>query len=322
MEIKPKFEPDYFWKNFRLGSELQISGSFIYNALFTLENMETFHYEEECFEFLYNMSIGIERLEKVAIILLEHDGSISQEFFEKSLITHHHVDLINRIGKKRELSLGKQHIKFLDILTNFYNTTRYDRFNFASVYRPPQDQKRLIAFISEELQIEIQTGLPFSTGVSDRIKKFIGKVVGKIASRLFEIVEAEARRLGTFTYEMPYQSKAFKVFRLKEYDFSTEKLMQREAMLYVLKNLRNDELKKFIDKLEPLPFSHLHSNVYLKSIMSFHGDRSVRNEMEYIYEEHKINPKRIADVMLLGTSTNFDEIKELDELFGPIDHDA
>lgn len=317
MEIKPTFDPDYFWKNFRLGSELQISGSFVYNGLWTLENMETFHYEEECFEFLYNISIGIERLEKVTIILVEHDGSIPQEQFERSLITHHHVDLINRIKRNRDLTLGKQHIKFLEILTNFYNSTRYDRFNFASVYRTPQDQQRLIQFISAELQIEIQTGLPFSTGVSERIKRFVGRIVGKITSQLFDIVEREAARLHTFTYEMPYNSKAFKIFKLQEYDFSKEKLMQREAMLYVLKNLQDDELKKFIDKLEPLHFNSMHSNVYLRSIMNFQGDRSVIDEMEYIYEEYKIDTKRIADVMLLGSSINFDMLKGLDDPFDP-----
>jgi hypothetical protein len=72
-------DPDYFWKNFRLGTELQISGSFIYNALYTLDNMQTFYYEAECFEFLYNMSVGFERLQKIAVILLEHDKNGHQE---------------------------------------------------------------------------------------------------------------------------------------------------------------------------------------------------------------------------------------------------
>jgi hypothetical protein len=321
MEIKPNFKPDYFWKNFRLGSELQISGSFIYNGLFTLENMETFHYEEECFEFLYNISIGIERLEKVAIILIEHNGSIPQEEFERSLITHHHVDLINRIKKNRNLDLGKQHVKFLEILTNFYNSTRYDRFNLSSVYRPPQDQQRLIRFVSEELNVEIKTGLPFSTPVSDRIKKFVGKIIGKIATQLFDIIEKEAVRIHTFTYEMPYESKAYKIFMIREFDFFKEKLMQREAMLYMLKKMPNDELKKFIDCIESLDFNNFHSNEYLKCIMNFQGHRMVIDEMEYLYEENKIDPKRIPGVMLLGSSFNFETSKELDDLFGPIPGD-
>ena len=318
MEIKAAFDADYFWKNFRLGSELQISGSFIYNGLFTLENMETFHYEEECFEFLYNISIGIERLEKVAIILIEHDGSVPQETFEKSLITHNHLELLNRIKKNRQLILGKQHIKFLEILTNFYKSVRYDRFNLTSVFQPPQDQQKLIQFISEELQMEIRTGIPFPTGASDRIKTFVGNIVGRIATQLFDIIESDATRLHTFTYEMPYDSKAFKIFRIREFDFSMEKLMQREALLFILKEMPNDELKKFINSIEPLKFNNFHTNEYLKSIMNFHGNRSVVDEMEHIYEDNKIDPNRISSVRLLGSSFNFEAMKELDDSFGPI----
>ncbi|MEO8149461.1 MAG: hypothetical protein ABI723_17610 [Bacteroidia bacterium] len=91
---------DFFWKNFRLGTELQISGSFIYNGLYALNNMETFYYEEECFELLYNLSVGLERLMKVAVVLIEHDSTESQEEFEKTLITHNHFELLNRIKKK------------------------------------------------------------------------------------------------------------------------------------------------------------------------------------------------------------------------------
>ena len=91
------YTPEYFWKNFRLGTELQISGSFIYNALYFFDQMEHFCNDEEIFEFLYNTSVGLERLEKIAIILLEHDSSMDQEEFEKTLITHSHLELLDRI---------------------------------------------------------------------------------------------------------------------------------------------------------------------------------------------------------------------------------
>ncbi len=134
-------DPHLFWKNFRLGTELQVSGSFIYNALYALENMETFYHEHECFEFLYNISVGIERLQKIAIILIEHNENKSQEEFEKSLITHNNLELLHRIKKVRKLNLGKQHNKFLALLDQFYNSARYDRYNLYSVYRPALDQK-------------------------------------------------------------------------------------------------------------------------------------------------------------------------------------
>ncbi len=307
-------DPNFFWKNFRLGTELQISGSFIYNAIYTLDNMETFYYEEECFEFLYNIAIGIERLQKIAIILIEHNGQTPQQDFERSLISHNHLLLLDRIKKKKTLNLGKQHIKFLSLLDDFYNSTRYDRYNLSSVYHPPQDQKRLIAFISEELAIEINIGLPFSSPVTLRIKKFLGKIIEKLATQLFEIVRTEAHRLKTSTYEMAYGTKAFKIFIAKEFDFETEKLMQKEVALFLLKKLPQDRLKEFIDDINPLDFGQLQTNKYFQSMFNCHTDRQVRDEMEYLYEEHDLKYDRVEKISPLGSNFNFDNLDYFDEL--------
>ncbi len=306
-------EPNYFWKNFRLGTELQISGAFIYNAIFMIENMQTFYYEQECFEFLYNISVGFERLQKIAIILIEHDSKQPQDEFERSLITHNQLELIKRIKKKKNLNLGKQHNKFLVLLDGFYNSTRYDRYSLSSVYHPNQDKQKLIQFISEGLKIEIKTELPFSTGVSDRMKEFVGKIISKIATQLYAIIREEANRLGTYTYEIVYNSKAFKIFIAKEFDFKKEKLMQREIALYLIKNFPNDELKKFIDTLEPLEFGQLRTNKYLKSIFNIHEDRAAMDEMEYLYEENGIKHKRVEEIMALGSEINFDHFEDFDE---------
>ncbi len=48
-----------FWKNFTLGDELHIAGRFIYNGLRTFHEMDTLHYEDEVFEVLYNLSVGL-----------------------------------------------------------------------------------------------------------------------------------------------------------------------------------------------------------------------------------------------------------------------
>lgn len=152
-------EKDYFWKNFILGTELQNSGTFIYNGIFHLDNIEYFRFEEECFEFLYNISVGIERLEKILIILIEHDNNIkSQEEFEKSLITHNHLDLLKRIKSERQLNFGKTHIRFLGLLASFYKSVRYERFNISSVYKPSQDKEKLVEFITSELKVELTQG--------------------------------------------------------------------------------------------------------------------------------------------------------------------
>jgi hypothetical protein len=71
-----------FWKNFNLGTELQVSGNFIYNSLSIFDKMETFYHEEEIFEFLYNLSVGIERLLKINVILIEHSDDIKKIFLK------------------------------------------------------------------------------------------------------------------------------------------------------------------------------------------------------------------------------------------------
>jgi hypothetical protein len=313
MRIELDSDPQFFWKNFRLGTELQISGSFIYNSIFTLENMETFYYEEECFEFLYNVSIGLERLLKIAVILIDHDEKQSQEEFEKSLITHNHLLLLDRIKKNRTINLGKQHNKFLALLDTFYRSVRYDRYSLSSVYRPSQDQRGLVDFISSELAIEITIGLPFSTGVTDNIKSFMGNIIGKISVQLFEIIRKEANGIGTHTYDMPYNSKAFKIFIAKEFSFLKEKLMQREVSLFLLKSLPDDNLKSHLDKLQPLAFGQLQTNKYFESMFNYHKDRQVRDEMEYLYEEHKMKYKRVDEIMVIGSNVNFDDFEDFIE---------
>lgn len=77
---------EFRWKNFSLGSELQVAGSFIYNGILAFDEMEHFYYEHEVFECLYQLAVGIERLAKVTVILLEHDPEMDHDDFEKSLI--------------------------------------------------------------------------------------------------------------------------------------------------------------------------------------------------------------------------------------------
>ncbi|MBO9682333.1 MAG: hypothetical protein J7502_06650 [Flavisolibacter sp.] len=158
----------------------------------------------------------------------------------------------------------------------------------------------------------------FSTGVTPNIKKFIGKIIGKIATELYDLIDDEAHRLQTYTYEIAYHSKAFKIFVAKEFDFIKEKLMQREVMLFLLKNLPNDQLKQFIDSIEPLTFEQLHTNKYFNDMFNFHKHRGVMDEMEFLYEENKLKYSRAEQLMVLGSDTNFDYFGDLNEFEGEL----
>lgn len=306
-------DPEFFWKNFRLGTELQIAGTFIYNGIYAFENMDTFHYQEECFEVLYQVSVGIERLLKVVVILIDHDATRSQEDFEKDLITHSHLELVRRIKKKRKLDLGKRQNKFLTLLTEFYKSMRYDRYSLASVYHPGQDRERMVKFFSTELNVVIETGMILTTAVSEKMKKFLGKVIGGLTAPLYELLTKEAGRLGIYTYEIASRSKAYKIFMAKEFDFSKEKLMQREVALYLLKSMPAGGFKNFLGKVKPLGFGQLGIDQYFESMFDIHKDRQVMDEMEYIYEEEKIDRSRAEWVMAIGSGMRFEEDENFEE---------
>src|SRR5665647_1495631 len=101
------------WKNFNLGEELSISGAFIYNGLRRFHEMQVLDHADEIFESLYNLSIGLERLLKIAVVLVEHKDDSDQEALEKSLITHNHLELMNRVREHCKLNLGPPHNEFL-----------------------------------------------------------------------------------------------------------------------------------------------------------------------------------------------------------------
>ncbi|EPX8935434.1 hypothetical protein ACW5X7_002835 [Morganella morganii] len=88
-----------FWQNFQLGSEIEIASNFIYDDLRNLHQIEHFGYETEIFNFLYNISVGVERFLKIAIILTEYNEDTEQDSFEKSFITHNHSELMSRYKK-------------------------------------------------------------------------------------------------------------------------------------------------------------------------------------------------------------------------------
>lgn len=321
--LQPEFEdPDFFWKNFRLGTELHVSGAFIYDALLLLDKMEHFNHEDECFTFLYYTAVGIERLEKIAIILLEHNPQTDQEKFEKSLITHNHLELIYRIKRQSTLKLGKVHNKFLQLLSDFYKTYRYDRYNLSSVFHPNQDKTKLTQFICDELQTKDNDCSFFTSEIiiDTRIRHFIGKTISKISTQLFEIIEEQARHLRLYTYEIRYESKAFKIFVSKEYSFDDERQCQKEVLVYLM-NKKNSEdvFTRYVNSIKPLDLEGEENNTYARFLFDFSKETIVTDEISQIYEDNEYGKDRTEAISLIGEDISFegfvclDNEDELDE---------
>lgn len=275
-----------YWKNFKLGKELDVSGRFIYNGLQSFHEMEHFAYEEEIFEFLYSISVGIERLLKVALILTEHNDAVDQKVFEKSLITHNHGELLKRIKNNHQTNFSKVHNEFLGLLSKFYKTYRYGRYDFESMVVNDWEKTEFIDFLNKYLSISIDITTPFSGTPNDtKIKKFIGKLVGKISADLYEIIWNEAHRLNIYTYEIRCPSKAFKIFIAKEYDFEKEDTLRRELLIYFLNSNNEGDQARFLRSIKPLNFDPALEGDYISCFDSNVKTIGIMDELECLYED-------------------------------------
>lgn len=279
--------PDEYWKNFNLGTELDIAGRFLFNGLQAFHEMRSFAAEEDAFEFLYGVAVGIERLLKIAVILTEHDKVVDQSEFEEGLITHSHQELVKRLKNNHEINFAGVHNEFIGILSSFYKSHRYGRYNLASVYGPARERDDLNAFLEKHLGIKIDIDGVFSVTHNERRhRKFIGKVISKIVLPVFQIVKREARRLNLYTYEIEYASKASKIFLRESFDFEDEDILQVELIAYFSSRGASGPNVSFIrDLIKPLPFDPALEADYLAALRSDYQKQRVLDELEANYED-------------------------------------
>lgn len=297
--------PDEYWKNFNLGTELDIAGRFLFNGLQAFHEMEHFATEEDAFEFLYSVAVGVERLLKIAVILTEHDTAVDQEAFEKSLITHTHQELILRLRAKHDLKFSARENEFIALLGRFYKSQRYGRYSINSVFAPAQERDELVKFLETHLDIKIDTSGWLTVTPNERKhRKFIGKVVSRIVNPVHEIVEDEARRLNIYTYEIDYRSKASKIFLSKKFDFEDEDILQAELIAYFLSNEACGPNAKLIrDLIKPLPLDPALEAEYLAALRSDRKKITVLDELESHYEDIT-NFKERRDLLEASTLEN------------------
>jgi len=304
-----------FWKNFELGTEIDIAGSFIFNGLRRLHEMESLYHESEVFEFLYNLAVGIERLLKVAVILIEHDEVVDQEEFEQSLITHSHQDLVRRVREKHEFRLASSDNEFLDLLGRFYRTHRYGRFAISAGSRS-SEKKLLHKFVGKNLDIEIRDEFPLLITPNDsQIRKFIGRRVAKITKRPYEIICEQASRLRLYTHELRSGSKAEKIFLREQFDFCDEDVLWRELLLFILHSDVSTGMIGFMKSLEPLPFDPGLISEYLQCFASEERKLQVLDELDHHYDDVENVKLRLEKISVIGASNVFFDDEEDDDEF-------
>lgn len=278
--------PEEWWKNFALGIELDASGTFIYNGIKSLDELNSFQHPVDTFEILYNLSVGIERLLKIAIILIEHDECSDIEALEKSLITHNTIELVNRVNAKKDLHLSGLHKEFLAILSKFYKTHRYGRYSLSSVPNITEEKTDFLEYIEKHLKVDLSINNEFSfIGNTDQIRKFIGKTVKKIISALFTVVNKESHRLNIYTTELRGGSKALRVFYGTRLDFIDERIKRKEILLYLMNQNTSGSHIDLLRSIEPLDFDEGQIPQYIQALLSDSALSFVGDEVDELYTD-------------------------------------
>ncbi|UDQ97933.1 hypothetical protein AAEX28_13200 [Lentisphaerota bacterium WC36G] len=300
-------EAKKFWQNYNLGKEIEIAGEFIVDGINIFNRIEYFSDEVKVFKFLYEVSVGIERLAKVALILL--DDSLLQEKIEKAGDTdsskhHNHIKLIQDIEKHQKLNLCQKHRALLHIFEKFYNNQRYRRleYHIKELGYTAKEIKELENFFINNFnhKKEFLTFDKEQLKNNDTIKRQIYTVVSEITKELYRAVSEQARKKSIYTYEVPYNSKAGDLFLRSTYSSSDKNELKTNAELdeltkkEVIVALINHEKSKFgeseecDDEIEddyPQPFDIIE---IIKSIKPIQFDESMVGLIMALFDHHKL----------------------------------
>ena len=315
----------WIYKNFNMGQELDISGEFIYDGIAALNEMKCIFEGSPLFSFLYHTSVGIERLQKIIIVLFENINSDEYEKFEKSLITHSHQDLHARIKKNAKINFNSRENDLLTLLTRFYKGARYNRFNVVN--SGCKEEELLVEFVEKYLKpSEIEHHFISSKiVVNESVKDLIGKTIGNISSKYYALLRAGANKNGTFTYELVSDSKAEKIFlnNYRKNSLQDMKITESIAVKELVTCIRNaDEtcaFFRFLDTVEPLGFDVNLINEYLSELARGNIPQSLVDEVETLYEEKGYSKDRVEMVDLIGNTRVDFELGEISDIIKLID---
>lgn len=276
--------PEEWWKNFALGMEIDVAGTFIYNGIRSLHELQALNHPVDSFEVLYSLSVGIERLLKVAIILIEHSDHIDIEKFEESLISHSTIDLANRVDAQRSLALADVHREFLSLLSKFYKSHRYGRYSLSAVPDIFQEKVDFLRFVAKHLNIQLDLDNELSSiQNTNQIRKFVGKVVKKVCYETFRVVRQRACELNIYTTEIRGDSKALKVFYGERLDFLDEDIKKKELLHYLISEKASGDHIDLLRSVEALDFDPAMVPNYIQALLNDAHLPYVEGEVDELY---------------------------------------
>lgn len=313
-------DESWYYKNFNMVKELDIAGEFIYNGITELNGTDVIRDNASTFFALYTISVGLERLQKIILVLWKFDKIENKEEFEKSLITHSHTLLRDEIKKYTKglkvPDFNSRENDLILLLQKFYNSARYERYNING--KKDVEIDMFNSYINKHIRQVQRSVFDGCILLTDDIKDFLGKVIGSISNKYYQLILEGSKKNNTYTYELRVGSKAEKVF-LGNYKLIEGKMNERISFKELLIYLRNCKEKsaylKFIDDITPLDFDPPLVMDYINSISNGNIPQGLVDEVETIYDENNYSFERVQLVDLIGCSNVEFDYPYIDECY-------
>ena len=294
---------ELFKESVVMANELDVAGEFIYAAIDKFNKMNNFVQMGDNFFFLYHLAVGIERVQKILLVIINDvERNEIGDFLEK-IKSHNHMMLHGKIKEKVNISFSKEQNDLLNLLSTFYNGERYSRFNFFSY--DFKDRDLLTEYVQKyckDIRFDYSLGEEILLN-TDEVKEFFGRVIGRLCEKYYKFIEQESRNI--YCYELRYNSAAERVFCGNEDRGSYQKKIDKEkrAIKESLLYLRNPgEMNKFIehmDQIESLPFDIALIQEYVADLCNKRVSVDLIDEVDYMYEEFVVDKREREEMVSL-----------------------
>ena len=302
-------------------TELDIAGEFIYDGIHTFNQINVVRQGAQLFSFLYHVSVGLERLQKIILVLFEDINLENYERFESSLITHSHTWLNERICKFTDLSLSGRENDFLQLLTSFYKYARYQRYNLDS--EQDQESQLVSGYIVKYLSANRINRSIFDENivVTEEVKELFGRVIGSIAKKYYKLIRDGCKNNRTYTWELRNDSKQKKYFYLiiGRILYSNRTLL-KELLVYLRNTKDSNAFMRYIKTVTPLEFDAALINEYIEDIGNGTIPQALIDEVETLYVENDYSVSRMEQVDVIGSHTVDFEYMDVHNCFLMLDN--
>lgn len=240
-----------------MAREVNLAGEFIYAGLEKMNSMKSLDEPTESFFVLYHLAVGIERLQKVLIVLLEEVQYDNIKAFLESIKVHNHRELATRIKTHVNIDFSKEQNAFLNMLADFYENHRYEKYDFYGYEFDKLND--LSDFLKTNYKNYDACYTPIGGYfINDEIKEYIGRIVGRIGQKYYKEIQDVSHRRNIFAYELVVDSPAYKIFMTTDSKNSYQKEIEKEEnaikelIIYMMNSKADNTFFRFLRDIKPL----------------------------------------------------------------------